>query len=85
MKKPIPVPAIVVSVVAVLAVAGYFLTRGDSSQEFAAPKTGKVIPRYVWDTMSPKTKADMEKDGYTVGDVTPTNQPSSAPGTPSKN
>ncbi len=85
MKKPIPVPAIIISIVAVVAVAGFFLTRGDSTSEFAAPKTDKVIPRYIWDTMSPGTKSKMEKDGYTVGDVTPANQPSSAPGAPSKN
>ncbi|MDX2064857.1 MAG: hypothetical protein SFX74_03840 [Fimbriimonadaceae bacterium] len=71
MKKPIPVPAIIGAVVVVLAVVGYFFTRQDGGAEFPKPKTSNVIPRYVWDGMSPAMQKQMKDQGYTVGDVKP--------------
>ncbi len=72
MKRPIPIPAVVATVVVLLALAGFFLYRGaGATAEFPAPATGKTIPRYVWDGMTPDMRAKMKAEGYEVGDVKP--------------
>ena len=72
MKKPLPLPAVIATVVALLAIAGFFIYRNaGATAEFAAPATTKTIPRYVWDSMSPTMRDKMKSEGYTVSDVTP--------------
>lgn len=80
MKNTIPVPAVIGAIVVVLLVAGFFIMRSGTTQEFPAPKTEKVIPQYVWDTMTPEMQGKMKSEGYTVGDVKGNGQPSAVPG-----
>jgi len=82
MKQNLPLPAIIGAIVVAVVVAGFFIMRSGSTQEFPAPKTEKVIPRYVWDTMDPAMQEKMKSQGYEVGDVTPQGQPQAAPARP---
>lgn len=74
-------PAIVGTVVAGLALIGFLFVRaGSGTAEFEAPKTEKVIPKYVWDGMNPQMRQQMEAQGYRVSDASPKGQPTAAPG-----
>lgn len=83
MKQEVSKPVIIGVVVAVVAVAAFFLMRAGGTQEFAPPKdVPKIVPQYVWDSMPEDQKAQMTAQGYKPGEVDPSQQgqPKSAPG-----
>lgn len=76
-------PLIVGAIVVILAVAGYFIFQAGNTQEFAAPKTEKVIPKFIFDTLPAAEQQAMLKDGYKVTDGAASGPaPGSIPGMP---
>ena len=82
MKKPLPLPLIIGVIAVAVLLGGFLVFKGISGPpEFAAPKIAKIIPKYVWDSMSDANKKKMTDEGYVVSDAAaPTGQPSSSPG-----
>jgi hypothetical protein len=83
MKHSIPTPVTVtVIVVAVVGIALVLLKLANGPPEFAAPagQNTKVIPKYIFQGMSPAMQKKMQADGYTVSDSTPQGQPTHPPG-----
>ena len=84
MKKELPVPLIVVTVVAAASLAAFLLFRSAAGPaEFSPPKMEKTIPKYIFDGMTPQMQQQMRAEGYSVTESTPDamagNQPQ-APG-----
>jgi hypothetical protein len=68
MKKPLPLPAVIGAIVAVLAIGIYFLAQaGKGGPEFKpAPVTGKT-PEHILQTMSPEQRAKVEAEEKRLG------------------
>lgn len=83
MKKEIPLPVIIVAVLLVLGVGGYFLWSAGSTQEFPAPAAAQVIPRAIFESMPKASQDKMLADGIKVVDDVqgaPAGVPAGVPG-----
>ncbi|MCU0316512.1 MAG: hypothetical protein MUC92_07965 [Fimbriimonadaceae bacterium] len=67
MKKEIPVPLIVLIVLACVALAGFFIFRGTAGPpEFESAATPKRIPEHIFNSYSPADQQRLKEEGYEI-------------------